>query len=71
MFGGANFLGVQIQGSNISRTMKMLVFAVIIVVVTFSGSGVIFSRCGQNSLGGINTIQFLCISIPDTVTRDP
>ena len=34
------------------RPLKTLVFALVIVFLTFSGLGVKFSRWGKNSLGG-------------------
>ena len=65
----------------------MLVFAMVIVFLTFLGLWIKFSRWGKNSLGGVkihqvgtsetvryvrsstltSTIQFLCISIPETL----
>ena len=56
IFGGykfGNFLGVQIRrGGKIFRPTKMLVFAMVIVFLTFLGLGIKFSRWGKNSPGG-------------------
>ena len=54
---GGNFLGVQIRGGNIFRPTKMLVFAMVIVFLTFLGLGIKFSRWGKNSLGGVKNHQ--------------
>ena len=62
------------EGGKIFRPTKMLVFAMVIVFLTFLGLGIKFSRWGKNSLGGVKihqvgtsetvrSIQSLCISI--------
>ena len=50
-FGGYKFGG----GVKIFRPKKMLVFAMVIVFLTFLGLGIKFSRWGKNSLGGVKT----------------
>ena len=58
IFGGGNFLGVQIRGGGkIFWPTKMLVFAMVIVFLTFLGLGIKFSRWGKNSLGGVKIHQ--------------
>ena len=48
IFGG----GYKFGGGKIFRATKMLVFAMVIVFLTFLGLGIKFSRWGKNSLGG-------------------
>ena len=57
IFGGGNFLGVQIWGGKIFRPTKMLVFAMVIMFLTFLGLGIKFSRWGKNSLSGVKIHQ--------------
>ena len=52
-FGGYKFGG----GGKIFWPMKMLVFAMVIVFLTFLGLGIKFSRWGKNSLGGVKIHQ--------------
>ena len=56
---GGNFWGVQIRGGGgkIFRPTKMLVFAMVIVFLTFLGLGIKYSRWGKNSLGGVKIHQ--------------
>ena len=44
-------------GGGIFRLTKMLVFAIVIVFLTFLGLGIKFSRWGKNSLGGVKIHQ--------------
>ena len=44
-------------GGGIFRPTKMLVFAMVIVFLTFLGLGIKFSRWGKNSLGGVKIHQ--------------
>ena len=44
-------------GGKIFRPTKMLVFAMVIVFLTFSRLGINFSRWGNNSLGGVKIHQ--------------
>ena len=59
IFGGGNFFlgGTNSEGSKIFRPTKMLVFAMVIVFLTFLGLGIKFSRWGKNSLGGVKIYQ--------------
>ena len=50
-------MGVQIRGGGIFWPTKMLVFAIVIVFLTFLGLGIKFSRWGKNSLGGVKIHQ--------------
>ena len=52
-----NFLGGTNSGAKIFRPTKMLVFAMVIVFLTFLGLGIKFSRWGKNSLGGAKSHQ--------------
>ena len=55
---GGNFLGgTNSEGGKIFRPTKMLVFAMVIVFLTFLGLGIKFSRWGKNSLGGVKIHQ--------------
>ena len=54
---GGNFWGVQIRGGGIFRPTKMLIFAMVIVFLTFLGLGIKYSRWGKNSLGGVKIHQ--------------
>ena len=51
--GGNFFGGTNSGGGKIFRATKMLVFAKVIVFLTFLGLGIKFSRWGKNSLGGV------------------
>ena len=57
-FGGGNFFfgGATNSGGKLS-TLEKLVFATIIVFLTFLGLGVKFSRLSKNSLGGVKIHQ--------------
>ena len=44
-------------GGKIFRPMKMLLFAIIIVFLTFIGMGVKISKWGKNSLVGVKILQ--------------
>ena len=59
IFGGGNFLGGTNsgRGGKIFRPTKMLVFAMVIVFLTFLRLGIKFSRWGKNSLGGVKIHQ--------------
>ena len=58
IFGGGNFLGgTNSEGGIIFRPTKMLVFAMVIVFLTFLELGIKFSRWGKNSLGGVKIHQ--------------
>ena len=56
IFGGGKFFfggGIQIRlGGKIFRPTEMLVFAMVIVFLTFLGLGIKFSRWGENLPGG-------------------
>ena len=56
---GGNFLGGTNLGGGgkIFRATKMLVFALIIVFLTFLGLGIKISGWGKNSLGGVKIHQ--------------
>ena len=54
---GVIFGGYKFGGGKIFRPTKMLVFAIVIVFLTFLGLGIKFSRWGKNSLGGVKIHQ--------------
>ena len=54
---GGNFLGGTNLGGKIFRATKMLVFALVIVFLTFLGLGIKISGWGKNSLGGVKIHQ--------------
>ena len=54
ILGGGNFLGgTNSGGGNVFRPTKMLVFAMVIMFLTFLGLRIKFSNWGKNSLGGV------------------
>ena len=55
--GGKFFGGTNSEGGKIFRPTKILVFAMVIVFLTFLGLGIKFSRWGKNSLGGVKIHQ--------------
>ena len=55
--GGKFFGGTNSEGGEIFRPTKILVFAMVIVFLTFLGLGIKFSRWGKNSLGGVKIHQ--------------
>ena len=58
IFGGGNFFGgTNSEGGEIFRPAKMLVFAIVIVFLTFFRIWDKFSRWGKNSLGGVKIHQ--------------
>ena len=54
---GVIFRGYKFGGGKIFRATKMLVFALVIVFLTFLGLGIKISRWGKNSLGGVKIHQ--------------
>ena len=55
---GVIFWGDKFGGAGkIFRPTKMLVFAMVIVFLTFLGLGIKLSRWGKNSLGGVKIHQ--------------
>ena len=63
--GGTNSGG---GGGKIFRPTKMLVFAMVIVFLTFLRLGIKFSRWGKNSLGGVKIHQ---VGTSETDTLGP
>ena len=51
------FQRVQVKGSKISKTIRMLTFVTIIVFLISLGLGVTFSRWGKKSQVGVNVLQ--------------